>query len=116
MFKDEWLHLPKYSSWLKKASKCTEFRCHLCETTCKLSDLGSAALDSHARGQKHQARVQSKEKSELFFVKPQASSKQAESSPSASKLAISELICITSILQPIMAATCRSHLDSVLLK
>ena len=85
MFKDKWLYLSKYSSWLKKASKCTEFRCHLCETTCKLSDLGSAALDSHARGQKHQAWVQSKEKSKLFFVKPQASSKPSRKFPKCLK-------------------------------
>ena len=84
MFKDEWLRMDKYSSWVRKSSKCTEFRCNLCETNCKLSDLGSAALDSHAKGQKHQARVQSKERSKMFFAKPQASSKQAESSPSAS--------------------------------
>ena len=60
MFKDEWLRMPKYPC-VRKASKFTEFRCQLCEPTCKLSDLGSAALDSHARGKKHKAKERSKE-------------------------------------------------------
>ena len=79
MFKDEWLRMPKYS-WVRKAVKCTEFRCQICETTCKLSDLGYAALDSHARGQKHKTKEQSKEQTNNFFSpKSQASNFQASS-------------------------------------
>ena len=83
MFKDEWLRMPKYS-WVRKASKCTQFRCQLCETTCKLSDLRSAARDSHARGHKHKAKEQSKEQSKNFFSsKSQASSSQASTASSS---------------------------------
>ena len=84
MFKDEWLRMPKYS-WVRKAVKCTEFRCQICETTCKLSDLGYAALDSHARGQKHKTKEQSKEQTKNFFSPPksQASNFQASSASSS---------------------------------
>ena len=50
MFKDEWLTNPKYF-WVRRSDKKTEFTCALCQSTCKLSDLGSGALDSHTKGQ-----------------------------------------------------------------
>ena len=61
MFKDEWLTNPKYF-WVRRSDKKTEFTCALCQSTCKLSYLGSAALDSHAKGQKHIKSEQRKHK------------------------------------------------------
>ena len=44
MLKDECLINPKYF-WVRRSDNKTEFTCALCQSTCKLSDLGSAALD-----------------------------------------------------------------------
>ena len=52
-FREEWLTNVKYKLWVAKAKDKTVARCSLCKSDISLSNMGSIALDDHARGKKH---------------------------------------------------------------
>ena len=66
MFK-EWLRMNKYLSWITRALKATHFRCKVCDVTGKLSDMGSASRDSHAKRQKHKSKLDEKDNNKLLL-------------------------------------------------
>ena len=52
-FKGEWLKEARYNKWFEKDTSVTKAKCKLC---CKIFDIvnmGIAALESHAKGNKH---------------------------------------------------------------
>ena len=67
-FREEWLTNVKYKLWVAKTKDKTVARCTLCKLDISLSNMGSSALDDHARGKKHSEKVKSRETGiELFF-------------------------------------------------
>ena len=60
VFNDLWLKEPQYSSWLGKAKDSTKASCHLCGVFFELGNMGRKALNSHAKGKKHVAKMEIK--------------------------------------------------------
>ena len=44
----------KYKSWIKRTSSDTKAKCGWCKTEFEIGKMGAAALDSHAKSNKHQ--------------------------------------------------------------
>ena len=58
----------KYKLWVAKTKDKTVVRWTLCKSDISLSNMGSSALDYHARGKKHIKKVKNRETDiELFF-------------------------------------------------
>ena len=80
-FNSEWLKDPEFSSWVGVDPILnTKVRCILCGVRFELGNMGRQALISHAKGKKHQLKVNitSKVKQEnkslnMFLVKHEAS-------------------------------------------
>ncbi|XP_072564149.1 uncharacterized protein [Paramormyrops kingsleyae] len=54
-FNNVWLHSEKYNAWLEKDQDPRRAKCRLCHKTFDISNMGEAALSSHAKGAKHQS-------------------------------------------------------------
>lgn len=69
--------MDKYKMWLEKVSDRGKARCGLCSKIIDISNMGEAALTSHAKGTKHQAVVAAREGSSMsltsFFSPPSTS-------------------------------------------
>ncbi|KAK0143227.1 hypothetical protein N1851_018653 [Merluccius polli] len=76
-FNNVWLHLDKYKTWLEKVEDPSKARCGLCSKIIDISNMGEAALTSHAKGAKHKAVVAVREGSSMtitsFFSSPSTS-------------------------------------------
>ncbi|XP_070554389.1 uncharacterized protein [Ptychodera flava] len=69
VFNDLWLKQPEYLGWLERAQDKSSAKCKLCEKTFDVSNMGEAALKSHAKGVKHQALVGQKQKASGLKIK-----------------------------------------------
>ena len=56
-FNEEWLTNVNYKLWVVKTKGKTIARCSLCKSDISLSNMGSSALDDHARDKKHSEKV-----------------------------------------------------------
>lgn len=55
-FNPQWLSMPSFEPWLeKKVGFPNEFQCKLCHRGYSLSNMGTTALSSHMKGEKHLA-------------------------------------------------------------
>lgn len=54
-FNNVWLQSEKYNAWLEKYQDPGGAKCRLCHKTFDISNMGEAALPSHAKGAKHQS-------------------------------------------------------------
>ena len=53
-FQNEWLTNEEYSNWVEAVPKNrSRVKCSFCKTEIEISNVGVAALDSHAVGKKH---------------------------------------------------------------
>lgn len=81
-FNDVWLHTEKYTSWLEKTDNKGEAKCPVCNKTFDISNMGEAALTSHAKGAKHPAAVTAREASTITsFFRPQTTPQTATVTP-----------------------------------
>lgn len=53
LFNVTWLSSEKYKNWLAADSDASRARCKLCKKSFDISNMGEAALASHAKGVKH---------------------------------------------------------------
>ena len=89
-FQEEWLTGKLYKDWITQDKNKNYAKCVLCLKDIDLLTMGSAALDSHAKGAKHKAK-KIKDRStglDLFFKKPNQTpvKSQEQQQPSASTL------------------------------
>ncbi len=54
-FRNVWIQDEKYKGWLEKDQDPGRAKCTLCRKTFDISNMGEAALSSHAKGAKHQS-------------------------------------------------------------
>ena len=89
-FQEEWLTGKLYKDWITQDKNKNYAKCVLCLKDIDLLTMGSATLDSHAKGAKHKAK-KIKDRStglDLFFKKPNQTpvESQEQQQPSASTL------------------------------
>ena len=53
IFNESWLSDSRFSQWLKRSGNSTKARCSYCQKDFDISNMGIAALTSHASGKKH---------------------------------------------------------------
>ena len=53
IFNDSWLIDPRFSLWIKKSNNKSKAYCNFCQKDFDISNMGIAALSSHALGKKH---------------------------------------------------------------
>ena len=85
LFKDYWLDNPEFKDWIEKVDNCTsKARCKVCRKTIDLSNMGTRALKSHAKGLRHKDLVKNAKqpRKSLFTVAAPSSENSAASSPS----------------------------------
>ena len=89
LFNGDWLKDPQFSSWIARSIHKDKAHCKVCATDFLLENMGKQALQSHARGKKHQKIIAVKSESQKagtrlhnFFV-PRS---PKESSPSSENL------------------------------
>ena len=67
-FQGIWLRDDKYKSWIKRTSSDTKAKCGWCKTEFEIGKMGSAALDSHAKSNKHQDICKLREGADVAFA------------------------------------------------
>ena len=81
-FSNVWLHSDKYKSWLEKTGDNGKAKCAVCNKMFDVSNMGEAALTSHAKGAKHHAAVTAREASAITsFFRPPTTPKTATVTP-----------------------------------
>ena len=85
-FKDDWLKLDEFTTWLMRGNDNLSARCRICKKSIDISGMGVSALKSHAKGKKHVQnfeRTRSEEESTPdlhgFFSRPSTSTGQGTS-------------------------------------
>ena len=58
-FKGDWLKDARFNKWLEKDTSVTEAKCKLYCKTFDIGNMGIAALESHAKGDKHKIKLSS---------------------------------------------------------
>ena len=89
-FQEEWLTSKLYKYWITQGKNKNYAKCVFCLKDIDLSTVGSAALDSHAKGAKHKTKIKDQSTGlDLFFKKPNQtpveSQEQQQSSTSSCK-------------------------------
>ena len=73
-FLQEWLHVPKYKTWLKEVENDdSRAFCKLCQSSFDVGNMRLSSLDSHNEGTKHCRRLANAKSSpsiRSFFHKP----------------------------------------------
>ena len=68
-FQNEWLTNEEYSNWVQAVPKNrSRVKCSFCKTEIDISNMGVAALDSHAAGKKHKQIASAGVSSAMFFI------------------------------------------------
>jgi len=62
-FKNIWLEDTRFTDWLSRASDIHKARCRVCMKDFDISNMGEAALTSHATGQRHIKSMEMSDKS-----------------------------------------------------
>ena len=69
-FRNEWLLDAEFKEWIEEVKgDRTKLKCKLCRREFNLSNMGTAALKSHMKYQKHIELVKIKKNSSIFFKK-----------------------------------------------
>ena len=91
-FQDNWLSDDKFSAWVRRAPTSLKAHCRVCKRDFDISTMGRTALTSHAKGDKHQAKLA--KESELVsetcdiasYMGPKPSTSTSGSNPSSSRV------------------------------
>ena len=68
-FQNKWLTNEEYSNWVQAVPKNrSRVKCSFCKTDIDISNMGVAALDSHAAGKKHKQTASAAVSSAMFFT------------------------------------------------
>ena len=78
IFQEQWLTDKSYKNWVSKGKNNNYAKCVLCLKEIDLSTMGSAALDSHAKGARHKAKFKDRSFGLDVFFKQKPAEKPTE--------------------------------------